>query len=79
MDSYHLKAATIRTALLVGNIGKKLKLLLSLKWENRKGKSVAKLPLQSPINATNWYVASILKLLKVVISNFAVVHQVRPG
>jgi hypothetical protein len=34
---------------------KKFKLLLSLKWEDRKHPSVAQLPLQELISSTKWY------------------------
>jgi hypothetical protein len=32
-----------------------LRLLLSLKWQERKEQSVAQLPLQTLINSTNWF------------------------
>jgi hypothetical protein len=54
-DPYHLKTPDDTYCYASQKLWKQLRLLLSLKWQERKEQSVAQLPLQTLINSTNWF------------------------
>lgn len=57
-DPYHLKTPDDTYCYASQKLWKQFRLLLSLKWQERKEQLVAQLPLQTLINSTNWYVNS---------------------
>lgn len=59
-DPYHLKTPDDTYCYASQKLWKQFRLLLSLKWQERKEQLVEQLPLQTLINSTNWYVNSFL-------------------
>ncbi|EFX75241.1 hypothetical protein DAPPUDRAFT_250624 [Daphnia pulex] len=54
-DPYNLKTPDDTYYYASQKLWKQFRLLLSLKWQERKEQLVAQLPLQTLINSTNWY------------------------
>jgi hypothetical protein len=61
-DPYHLKNPNDTFCYASQKLWKTFRLLLSLKWQERKDHSVTHIPLQTLINSTNWYFISVLSI-----------------
>lgn len=61
-DPYHLKNPNDTFCYASQKLWKTFRLLLSLKWQERKDLSVTHIPLQTLINSTNWYLISFLSI-----------------